>query len=201
MLHQLLEAVGLAKGPCQQGVLEVFLLSWPEQSQSSSPGSSPGNIPLAVADAALAISKCLAFHCAIILTFDWANLPQVNLETPGEGKSSPFQVKALVNKSDYQKKGSKWRRKYANIQSMDIASLNSHVKENITVKTAGKIKTCPKTHLKSCKGYASESCKFKNECAYSHQDNPKINKTCEHTNAIDILEKIVRNIYFRIHQS
>ena len=35
--------------------LEMFLLSWPEPSQSSSPGSYPGNIPLAVADAALAI--------------------------------------------------------------------------------------------------------------------------------------------------
>ena len=64
MLHQLLEAGQLAKGPCQQGVLhpdgavrvERFFSS-PGQSRHSPflLGASQENIPLAVAEAALAI--------------------------------------------------------------------------------------------------------------------------------------------------
>ena len=62
MLHQLLEAGGLAKGPCQQVVLHPdgavrVCFSSPGQSRHSPLllGAPQENIPLAVAEAALAI--------------------------------------------------------------------------------------------------------------------------------------------------
>ena len=47
---------------------------------------------------------------------------------------------------------------------------------------------------KPCKRYASGSCRYQNDCAYSHRDSHKIKNKCEHTDTINILEKIVREI-------
>ena len=58
-------------------------------------------------------------------------------------------------------------------------------------------KTCPSRHPKTCKRYASGSCRFQSECAYSHHNDHKLKDKCEHTDKIDILEKIVREITFK----
>ena len=56
------------------------------------------------------------------------------------------------------------------------------------------IKSCPKRHPKRCKRYAWGNCRFKNECAYDHQ-NPTINKDEKLLNdKIEVLEKVVRSL-------
>ena len=57
-----------------------------------------------------------------------------------------------------------------------------------------KVKNCPGRHPKPCERFASGYCKFQNECSHSHVSIPKVAEKCDHTETIDILEKIVREI-------
>ena len=62
------------------------------------------------------------------------------------------------------------------------------------------IKTCQRRHPKPCKRFASGSCRFGTECAYNHQSVPIIKEICEHTEKIDILEKIVWEITLKFNK-
>ena len=75
------------------------------------------------------------------------------------------------------------------------ARKRKHYKENCRdLSDCQQIKTCPSRHSKTCKRYASGSCRFKNECAYSHRNDHKLRDKCEHTDKIDILEMIKVNL-------
>ena len=56
------------------------------------------------------------------------------------------------------------------------------------------VKICPRRHPKPCKRFASGYCRFQKDCSYSHEIIPKVTVKCEHTETINILEKIVREI-------
>ena len=56
------------------------------------------------------------------------------------------------------------------------------------------VKSCPGRHPNPSKRFASGYCRFQNKCSYSHVSIPKVAEKCKHTETIDILEKIVREI-------
>ena len=48
-----------------------------------------------------------------------------------------------------------------------------------------------KTHPKPCKQFASDKCKFKNSCSYSHQEPRKIEEQSEMIEKVKQLEKVL----------
>ena len=102
-------------------------------------------------------------------------------------------VKTQLYKSEFQKQSKKWKVKCAYIQSMAFVSSKKYK----DLSDCQQMKTCPSRHTKTCKRYASGSCRFQNECAYSHQNDHKLKDKCENTDKIYILEKIVREITFK----